>query len=577
MLLIESTLYSFSGGTDGQTPLADLTLSNGVLYGTSSAGGSDGDGTIFSVNTNGTGYAVLHTFTGGTTDGATPYSGLVLNDGVLYGTTSGGGADNDGTIFSINTDGTGFNVLYSFTGGSDGSAPAADLILSGSTLYGTTSEGGPDEDGAIFSIGTSGSNFDVLHTFTGTTNDGANPLGALTLDNGVLYGSTESGGADGLGTVFSINASGSGFQLLYSFDDGAFPVGNLTLVGSTLYGTTSFGFGNSDSGGTVFSINTSGTGFSTLHEFTVDYPYAGLTLDDGLLYGTTSEGGTDSDGSVFSINPSNNAYQLVYSFTGGSDGANPLAALTVGSGFLYGTASNWPIYTSPVPNGNGTIFSISTTAPGVTGAVTGENNQSTTGLVITPDPANQGIVNSFQITNITGGTLYLNDGVTPVTNGEFITTAEGAAGLKFTPTTGSTANGSFTVQESSGGVPGLLGVPTTATIFVVGLKGPPNVTSATTAEDTQSTSGLVITPNAADAFSVITYQITNITGGSLFLNDGVTPVTNGEFITTAQAAAGLKFTPTTGSFLSGSFKVQESATFDASGLNGFESPRPRST
>ena len=93
-----------------------------------------------------------------------------------------------------------------------------------------------------------------------------------------------------------------------------------------------------------------------------------------------------------------------------------------------------------------------------------------------------------------------------------------------------------------------------------------NVTNATTGEDVHTTSGLVITPNAADVTTVTSFQITNIAGGSLFLNDGVTPVTNGEFISVAQGAAGLKFTPTTGSLATGSFTAEESTTGDTSGL-----------
>ena len=222
-------------------------------------------------------------------------------------------------------------------------------------------------------------------------------------------------------------------------------------------------------------------------------------------------------------------------------------------------------------NGTVDIGAVEVQSVNVTNAVTGENTQTTSGLVVTPGGVNASSVTNFQITAITGGSLFLNDGITPIANGEFITLAQGAAGLKFTPTTGSLANGSFTVQGSTtADSSGLLADTATATITV--LAPTPNVTNAATPENTQTTSGLVITPGAVDASLVTNYQITAITGGTLFLNDGVTSITNGEFITIAQGAAGLKFTPTTGSLSNGSFAVQDSTVANVSGLLGVTTP-----
>ena len=205
----------------------------------------------------------------------------------------------------------------------------------------------------------------------------------------------------------------------------------------------------------------------------------------------------------------------------------------------------------------------------VSDATTTENTQTTSGLVITPSAGDADVVNNFQITNIIGGSLFLNDGTTPVTDGQFITVAQGAAGLKFTPTTGSQANGAFTIQESTtAGATGLIGAAATATITLLMPAGPPLVTDAETTENTQTAAGLVITPAPADTGLVKSFQITTISGGSLFLSDGVTPVTDGEFISVAQGAAGLKFTPAAGSPVNGSFSVQESATTGVSGLSG---------
>jgi len=204
-------------------------------------------------------------------------------------------------------------------------------------------------------------------------------------------------------------------------------------------------------------------------------------------------------------------------------------------------------------------------APVVTNATTSGTTQTTSGLVIAPAAADTGTVVDFQITGITGGTLFQHDGTTQITNDEFITLAQGAAGLKFTPSAGSTG-GSFMVQEStSASTSGLGATAATATISLA-LRGP-TVTGTATTENTQTSSGLVVSPNALDT-SVTNFQITGISGGTLFLNNGTTQITNGEFITVAQGAAGLKFTPTTNSLATGSFTVQESTSASAGGLSG---------
>ena len=179
----------------------------------------------------------------------------------------------------------------------------------------------------------------------------------------------------------------------------------------------------------------------------------------------------------------------------------------------------------------------------VTAASTTVNTQTTSGLVITPASQDAATVTEFQITNIAGGTLYLNNGVTQVTNGEFITKAQAAAGLKFTPANNSLAPGSFDVQEATGTSAVDLGPTLNVIVPVSVVLNQPVVTNATTTDNQQTTSGLVITPNAADTPFVSYFQITDITGGTLYLGDGVTPVVDGDFISVAQGAAGLKFTP----------------------------------
>src|SRR6266403_3373 len=145
-----TNLYGFTGGNDGGAPYAGLILSGNTLYGTTTAGGSSCNGTVFAVNTDGPGFTNLHGFTGGN-DGSAPYAGLILSGNTLYGTTAAGGGSGNGTVFAVNTDGSGFANLHRFTGGNDGGAPNAGLILSGNTLYGTAAGGGSLGNGTVFS------------------------------------------------------------------------------------------------------------------------------------------------------------------------------------------------------------------------------------------------------------------------------------------------------------------------------------------------------------------------------------------------------------------------------------------
>jgi co-chaperonin GroES (HSP10) len=215
-----------------------------------------------------------------------------------------------------------------------------------------------------------------------------------------------------------------------------------------------------------------------------------------------------------------------------------------------------------------TVTAIADT-PSVTNATTNEDTQSSSGLVLNRNAADGAEVTHFKITGITGGTLYKNDGTTAISNGTFITFAEGNAGLKFTPTANSTSNGSFTAQASTSGVDGGLGGSTVAsTITVTAIADTPSITNATTNEDTQSSSGLVLSRNAADSTEVTHFKITGITGGTLYKNDGTTAISNGDFITYAEGNAGLKFTPSANSTSNGSFTAQASTSGIDGGLGG---------
>jgi uncharacterized repeat protein (TIGR03803 family) len=229
------------------------------LYGTAWAGGNFGSGTVFAVNLDGTGFNTLYSFTatsqGSVTnsDGAHPTAGLVLSGNTLYGTASRGGPLDNGTVFAVNTDGTGFRTLHIFSNPNDGAAPESNLILASNTLYGTTWRGGgPLDNGTVFAINTDGTGFRTVYSFSGNS-DGAHPRGGLVLSGNTLYGAAAEGGNFGSGTAFAVNTDGSGFKTLHSFSVAVEPLGGLVLSGNALYGTT-YG-GGSWGWGTVFSIS----------------------------------------------------------------------------------------------------------------------------------------------------------------------------------------------------------------------------------------------------------------------------------------------------------------------------------
>jgi uncharacterized repeat protein (TIGR03803 family) len=220
-----TNLHNFSG-SDGAFPYASLILSGGTLYGTTERSGSSGYGTVFAINTDSTGFTNLYNFTAissgpsqTNSDGATPV-GLVLFGNTLYGTAQQGGNSGNGTLFAMNTNGTSFTNLYNFTAiagfyhtNSDGASPNAGLILSGCILYGTATEGGKYGNGTVFSVNTNGTDFTNLYSFTAgtgsfpniTNSDGVNPSASLILSGNTLYGTASFGGSSAFGTVFSLS------------------------------------------------------------------------------------------------------------------------------------------------------------------------------------------------------------------------------------------------------------------------------------------------------------------------------------------------------------------------------------
>lgn len=300
----------FGTNTDGATPAAvgppapplGLLLSGNTFYGITTRGGANGHGTIFSISTNGI-FTVLYNFTNSGYGGT-----LALSGSTFYGVQTSGGSG-FGSVFSVQTNGSNFTVLHSFTRlppgsnttNADGAAPIAGLTLSGGTLYGTTSGGGSGGSGVVFSVNTNGTGFTVLHSFTTnsqsspyTNADGAGPEAALVLSGDTLYGTTSGGGANGSGTIFAVKTNGTDFTVLYHFPEDEISTTPLTLSSNLLWG------GNA--GSMVFYLNANGTDFTEFYNRSTNV-CGSFVLSSNMLYGATGEYsyGTSNVGMVFSL------------------------------------------------------------------------------------------------------------------------------------------------------------------------------------------------------------------------------------------------------------------------------------
>lgn len=358
-----TVLHSFPDHTNGSIPRGRLLLSGNTLYGPTTFGGSSLAGVVFAVNIDGTGFTNLHNFAA-LADGQSPFAGMDLAGSTLYGAAFRGGSFDAGTLYSINTDGTGFTKLHTFGSGT-GSFPFGGVIVTNNMLFGATFGGG-----IIYRINTDGTGFTNLHSLIGS--EGGSPVGGLILSGNTLYGTARDGGAQGSGTIFKVNTDGSGFATIYNFpalssntnSEGANPQCGLILSGNTLYGVATKGGSSGD--GTVFAVSTNGTGFTNLHSLlgTADGmdPRGALTLESSTLYGTARAGGSSGNGTVFKVNVDGSGFETLHHFSAlisstNSDGANLIAGLIYSANTLYGVAD------SGGSSGKGTIFSISLPPP----------------------------------------------------------------------------------------------------------------------------------------------------------------------------------------------------------------------
>lgn len=368
----ESVVYSFTDGNDGGVPYGGLIFDGaGNLYGTTSEGGAYEVGAVYKLAPKSTGgwtESAIYSFTGGS-DGEDPLAGLTIDAmGNLYGTTHFGGvagsSDCCGTVFELSPTATGWQyfLLYSFTGGIDGAYPWAALTLDASgDIYGTAFEGGKNGAGTVFELkrtATGGRRFTLIHTFT-DGEDGGYPSGNLLFDQaGELYGTTSFGGiltcySLGCGVAYKLTPGGGEWRetVMHTFTDGLdgeFPnSGFIADSAGNLYGVV--GGGGTHGNGIVYElIPSSGIWkFRVLHSFIGKpdgaSPYGSLIFDSmGNLYGTSQGGGETGFGTAFELMPSSGKWNcvLLHSFyESHSDGADPNGSLVVDSfGNFYGSA-----------------------------------------------------------------------------------------------------------------------------------------------------------------------------------------------------------------------------------------------
>jgi hypothetical protein len=409
-----SALRHFTNDINGFWPEAPVIGFGNRLYGTTITH-NPGAGTIFALNPDGTGFTLLKTLNGGVTDGANPEAPLIASGETLYGTLSTGGAGFRGAVFAIKTNGTGFNLLHSFTTPSgplstnaDGVGPRAGLVLSGDTLYGVAQLGGNFGAGTVFSLKTNGTAFTTLHHFpeilgvSETNSQGAKPVSSLVITGDTLYGVAVSGGNLGYGTVFTLKTNGTGFGTLRQFNgtDGFNPRA-LILSGNFLYGTAT---------ASLFAMNTNGTGFTNLASFTAPgrgSPYGPITLSGDRIYGSTYSGGTGDKGTIYSVRTNGTGFVTLHQFspTSGpsstnSDGAFPRGVSLYGNA-LYGAAEvggNW---------GYGTVFRLSFPPPVLTIVPAGTN-------VLLEWPASPGGFNLQTATNLAPPVGWVTNSSAPV-------------------------------------------------------------------------------------------------------------------------------------------------------------------
>jgi uncharacterized repeat protein (TIGR03803 family) len=278
----------------------------------------------------------------------------------LYGLTANGGANGLGVLYTVLSDGSGYQLLYSFGASTDGARPYGGLTIAlGSKFFGTTRAGGSMGKGTIFSFDTITNVYTKLADFTGT--NGAGPSGDLTYYNGMLYGVAPLGGVNNGGTVFAYDPVAGVLSDVFNLTGatGTNPYGNITLLNGKLYFINSQG--GSVNGGSIAVLDPVAGTVTNIYNFaSLQYPHSGMVAYNNLLYGTENDRGQVGD--IFSFDPATNAYTDLHDFSQASlftaDLINP-NGLTVYNGVLYGSAQNGDVTPS---SGGWFTFDLATSA-----------------------------------------------------------------------------------------------------------------------------------------------------------------------------------------------------------------------
>jgi uncharacterized repeat protein (TIGR03803 family) len=608
----------------GSRPWGDLLVVDSKFYGMTSQGGS-ANGVIFQLDTSGSNYSVKHNFI--SSSGSSPYGNLVKCNNRLWGMTNLGGKENDGVLFSTDLTGTDYQMLHDFSseffespegslievngkffgvnsnGGKYhlgsifsfdpityqqknhfdfndtlGMGPKNGLIKVGNKLYGSTFSGGLNGMGVIFCINDDGSGFQVLLNFEAT--NGGFPRALLKEYNGKLWGGTVNGNPNIYGTLFSINLDGSSFTKILDLNSST---GNalrgLTISNNFFWGV--FEYQGTNSVGTIFRMNLDGSGFSKIHDFdgiNGGRPAAELYESNGYLWGRTTIGGSSGLGLIYRIDTSGAGYTKIHEFSN-SDGAGGYGSLIEVKGRLWGLNQSYGL------NSRGSIFSIDTSGTGFikhhdlsldVGALP------TGSFVLYSPNTTPSITGTIPSIAIPEDTSLVSFDLTPY----FDDAEDGASGLTYTidnntnPSIFSTlsvilgffnfnlapdqfGSSDITIKATDSGGKS---ISSTFTITVNGVADDPQITNTNTNYGDQNSSGLVATRNANDGTEVSHFQITQLLGGSLFQNDGSTPISNDDFITVAEGNAGLKFS---GSAVgTATFKIQAATGNTIADLGG---------
>jgi len=401
-------LHSFKGGVDGGGPYAALAQgTNGLFYGTAQVAGTNGYGAVFQVSSNGsfTSLYSFHALVGANltnVDGATPKYALTLGtNGNFYGTASQGGTNGQGTVFEVTHQGE-VTVLYSFSNSVDGAAPSGPLLqFTNGLLYGTSIGGGSNGHGTVFQV-TAAGNVTAIYSFTNGIDGGAPQAGVIDGQDGYLYGTCKIGGANGTGTVFKITPGGN-LTPLYSFGpstnypdlewhpynaDGIAPRTLILGADGNFYGVAYYGGQNGS--GTIFQLTPGGV-FTVLYTFNFDQssgtnsdganPVGLLQATDGSFYGTAYEGGAAGGGTFFRLGL---PPQITLQPASESVGLNSNAAFTVSaSGAL---SCQWQFGTNDIVDATSYTLSLTNVQISDAGyyeAIVTNVNGGTTSAVVT--------------------------------------------------------------------------------------------------------------------------------------------------------------------------------------------------